>query len=194
MLSKKNITGIILAGGESSRMGTNKALVLYRGMTFIQKIINVMRPLVNQVIIVGRPEEYHDIEIRCVNDIFPESGPVAGLHAGLESSSTDYNLVLSCDVPLINETILMALIDNIDKKYDVVMVESKGQSHPLIAIYQKRCKDLFNEQLFRGEKRLLSAIDQLRVKNISLSDTDALYVTNINHPSTLIKLNNEDID
>jgi len=194
MVSKKDITGIILAGGESSRMGTNKALLQYRGLTFIQQIINTMRPLVDQVIIIGRPEEYREFDIKCIDDIFPDSGPVAGIHTGLESSSTTYNLVLSCDIPLITEQILKELIENIDESNDVVMVESNGQPHPLIAIYHKQCKDLFEELLDRGEKRLLSALDQLNVKTISIDELNALYVTNINHPSTLKKLKNEALD
>ncbi len=191
MVNKKDITGIILAGGKSSRMGTNKALMQYRGLPFIQHIINTMKPLVDQILIVGKPEEYTDLKLRCVDDIFPESGPVGGIHAGLENSKSPYNLVLSCDIPLITEQILMELIENINENNDVVLIESNGQAHPLIAIYQKHCKDLFDDLLIRGENRLLSALDQLRVKTICLSDPNELYVTNINHPSTLIKLNNE---
>ena len=106
MVNKKDITGIILAGGKSSRMGTNKALMQYRGLPFIQHIINAMKPLVDQILIVGKPEEYTDLKLRCVNDIFLESGPVGGIHAGLENSKSPYNLVLSCDIPLITEQIL----------------------------------------------------------------------------------------
>jgi len=191
MMKKKNITGIILAGGKSSRMGTNKALLQYRGLPFIQHIINTMKPLVDHIIIVGKPKEYSDLNFRCVDDIIPDSGPVAGIHAGLENSTTQYNLVLSCDIPLISEKILKELIDNIDENKDVVMIESNEQPHPLIAVYQKHCKDLFDDLLTVGKNRLLSALDQLNVKTISLSDPNAPYVTNINDPSTLIKLNYE---
>jgi molybdopterin-guanine dinucleotide biosynthesis protein A len=194
MGNKNKITGIILAGGKSSRMGTNKALLQYEGVTFIQHIINIMKPLVNQIIIVGRPEEYTDYSYKCVDDIYSNSGPVAGIHAGLEHSTTPYNMVLSCDVPLITEPILKELIEHIDENKDVVLIESNGQAHPLIAIYQRQCKDLFDDLLHRGEKRLLSALDRLNVKTLSLSETDAMYVTNINHPLTLKKLNNEVID
>lgn len=194
MVNKENITGIILAGGKSSRMGTNKALLQYRGMSFIQHIINVMRPLVDRIIIVGKPEYYTDLKFKRIDDVYKNSGPIAGIHAGLEDSTTPFNLVLSCDVPLITEPLLKELIENIDENKDVVMIKSKGQPHPLIAIYQKQCGTLFDDLLSRGENRLLSALDHLKVKTISLSEANAFYVTNINYPSTLNKLNNEVID
>jgi molybdopterin-guanine dinucleotide biosynthesis protein A len=191
MMKPKNITGIILAGGKSSRMGTNKALLHYRGKSFIQHAIEVMKPLVDRVIIVGDPENYPDLDLQIVQDIYRNAGPVAGIHAGLEFSETPFNIVLSCDVPLLNEQILKELIEGIDGNNDVVLIECKGQRHPLIAVYKTTCRHLFDDLLRSGEKRLLSVLDLLKVKIVHLSNDKAHCVANINHPSTLKKLLHE---
>lgn len=188
---KNNITGIILSGGKSSRMRTNKALLLYKDKPFIQHVINAMSPLVNELIIVGRPDEYAHLNLKCIDDIIENSGPLAGVYSGLEASKTKYNLILSCDVPLITTGILTTIIDHIDDESDVIQIESNGQAMPLIAIYKKHCKSLFRSLLHQGERRLLKALDQLMVKNIALDPSLNIHVTNINNPSILNKITNE---
>lgn len=191
MMLKNNITGIILSGGKSSRMRTNKALLLYKDKPFIQHVINAMSPLVNELIIVGRPDEYAHLNLKCIDDIIENSGPLAGVYSGLEASKTKYNLILSCDVPLITTGILTTIIDHIDDESDVIQIESNGQAMPLIAIYKKHCKSLFRSLLHQGERRLLTALDQLMVKNIALDPSLNIHVTNINNPSILNKITNE---
>lgn len=188
---KNNITGIILSGGKSSRMRTNKALLLYKDKPFIQHVINAMSPLVNELIIVGRPDEYAHLNLKCIDDIIENSGPLAGVYSGLEASKTKYNLILSCDVPLITTGILTTIIDHIDDESDVIQIESNGQAMPLIAIYKKHCKSLFRSLLHQGERRLLKALDQLMVKNIALDPSLNIHVTNINNLSILNKITNE---
>ena len=119
MKTKKHITGIILAGGKSSRMGTDKGFVLYKNKSFVQHIIEALQPLVTEIIIVSNNPDYDVFGIKRVNDIIENAGPLAGVYTGLHYSETENNLVISCDVPLINSETLTLLIDGVDDKKDV---------------------------------------------------------------------------
>ena len=112
MISKNNISGIILAGGKSSRMGTDKAMLIFNEKPFIQHIIDAMKPLVNNIIIVSDNEERTFLGINRTNDIIKDAGALAGLYSGVHYSKTDCNLIVSCDVPLITTEVLQLLINN----------------------------------------------------------------------------------
>ena len=106
MVKKNNITGIVLAGGKSSRMGLDKGLINMNNQTFIEAIINAMRPLVGDIIIVSNNSDYDQFGYLRINDLIKDSGPMAGLYSGLYFSQSDYNLVLSCDIPFIKTDVL----------------------------------------------------------------------------------------
>lgn len=177
---KKNITGIILAGGKSSRMGSEKGLLLLYNKTFIQHIIEAIRPLVAEIIIVSSNKKYDEFEIKRVEDIIPESGPIGGLHSGLTHSKTEDNIVVSCDVPLITTTILNQLLTYREDSYDIVQFEGEGKTIPLIALYKRHCAKPCYELLSKGEKRLRKLVSTLHTKTISVSEKELLFVKNIN--------------
>ena len=111
MNAKNNITGIILAGGKSSRMGTEKGLILYKNKPFVKHIIEAMKPLVNNIIIICNTRAYERFGFKCYEDLIKNTGPLAGIYTGLSYSKTDNNLIVSCDIPLVNTVVLQKLID-----------------------------------------------------------------------------------
>ena len=117
MIDKKDITGIILAGGKSSRMGTDKGFLVLKGKSFIQHSIDVLKPLVSEIIIVSDNPEYDAFNFKRIEDIIKDAGPIAGICSGLKASSSQYNLVLSCDIPLIKAEILQKLINAINNRF-----------------------------------------------------------------------------
>ena len=185
MKSKKNITGIILAGGKSSRMGSDKGFVMYKNKAFIQHIIEAIQPLVNEIIIVSNNPDYDIFKLKRVTDLIENAGPLAGVYTGLHYTTTENNLVVSCDVPLINTETLKKLTENIDGSKDVVQLESQGKSMPLIATYKKQITPVFHTLLNEGERRLRVAVNQLKVKTITLDKNQEKFTTNINTPSNL---------
>lgn len=185
MKNEKQITGIILAGGKSSRMGTDKGFVMYKNKAFIQHIIEAIQPLVNEIIIVSNNPDYDMFKLKRVNDIIENAGPLAGVCTGLFKTETENNLIVSCDVPLINSETLALLINQIDEKADVVQLESQGKTMPLIAAYKKQSAPVFHTLLNEGERRLRVAINQLKVKTITLDKNQEKFTTNINTPSNL---------
>lgn len=194
MLKKIDITGIILAGGKSARMGTDKGFLKLNGISFIQYSMAAMKPLVSQIIIVSNNANYDQFNVKRVEDLIKDSGPLAGLYSGLKSSDTEYNLVLSSDIPLIRTEILKKLINNFEDNVDVIQIMSKNRSMPLIALYRKRCENLFHNVLQNNERRLQVAISKCKVKNVVLNPSLDLFVTNINTPEDLEKMVYENKD
>ncbi len=185
MTNKKNITGIILAGGKSTRMGMDKGFLLLNDKPFVQYSIDALQPLVSEIIIVSDNPNYDTFGLKRINDITKDAGPVAGICSGLEASSTEYNLILSCDIPLINSEILKNIINAIDDTSEIIQVESKGKTMPLIALYKRQVKDTFNKLLAADERRLRVAIKACNSKNIELKKEHEFWTMNVNTKNEL---------
>jgi molybdenum cofactor guanylyltransferase len=189
MNSKKHITGIILAGGKSSRMGSDKGFVMYKNKAFIQHIIEAIQPLVNEIIIVSNDPDYDIFKLKRVSDLIEDAGPLAGVYSGLHHTTTENNLVVSCDVPLINTETLKKLTEQINDENDVIQLESMGKTMPLIAMYKKRSKDICSILLQGGERKLRNALKRMSVKTITLNKEHEIYTKNINTPGNLKEIN-----
>lgn len=185
MVDKKDITGIVLAGGKSSRMGSDKGLINIDNKTFVENVIAAMKPLVNYIIIVSNNTEYDQFGYYRVEDEIKDSGPLAGLYSGLKQSNTKYNLVLSCDIPMIKTKILEKLIEVDYKNYEVTQIESQNKTMPLIAIYQKQCMHKCLELLQQDERRLRVAVNQLKTKTIVIDLEYDPFVKNVNNKEDL---------
>jgi molybdopterin-guanine dinucleotide biosynthesis protein A len=183
--------GIILAGGRSSRMGSTKGLLDLKGEPFISHCIQALQPWVRNLLIISDDPVYDQFPGTRINDIIKDSGPLGGLYAGLSETDATYNIVLSCDVPFINSTVLSILVNAIEKDFDVIQVQCEERSHPLIAVYQKACATHFKEALLSGERRLRVALESLRVKTIILNPDLAPYLRNINTRNEYKTLTNE---
>jgi molybdopterin-guanine dinucleotide biosynthesis protein A len=191
MIDKKEITGIILAGGKSERMGTDKGLIKLNNKPFIEHIITALEALVSNIIIVTNSKDYDAFGLIRVEDKIKNAGPLAGIYSGLKASKSAFNLVMSCDIPLINRTVLKQLITNMEDNHDIVQVESQGQSMPLIGLYRKRCEPIFYKLLLEGERRLRFAVNSCMVKTIVLDPKLDVYTTNINTPEQLKQIRND---
>ena len=191
MISKSNITGIILSGGKSSRMGTDKGFLKLKGKTFMEHSIDALKPLVSEIIIISNNTAYDVFKLKRVNDMIENAGPLAGVYTGLKHSKTDYNLVLSCDIPLINTDILKLLIDAIDDTSEIVQIENNGKTSPLIALYKTSCANKFYKLLIEGERRLRNAVNQCNTKQIKLNSEIGIYTSNVNTPEEFKMLVND---
>ena len=190
MIDKTNITGIILAGGKSSRMGSDKGFLTLNGATFISLIIEAIKPLVNDIIIVSNNVAYDQYGYKRVDDLIANAGPLAGIYSGLNHSETNRNLVLSCDVPSIKTFVLEKLIQSKNSNFDIVQLQSQNKTMPLIALYKKQCMGTFLGLLQNGERRLRFAVEQLNTKTIMLNVEFDQLVKNINTVEQLNALKN----
>ena len=185
MIDRKHITGIILAGGKSSRMGTDKGFLLLNDKPFVQYSIDALKPVVSEIMIVSDNQDYDVFGLKRISDLTKNAGPVAGICSGLDASTSEYNLILSCDIPLINSDILKQLINAIDEDSEIIQIESNGKTMPLIALYKKRVKSIFNDFLREDERRLRIAIKGCRTKNIILDKAHEICTMNVNTQNEL---------
>ena len=188
MIVTKEISGIVLAGGKSSRMGTDKGLLELNHKPFISYILEAMIPLVSEILIVSNQSEYDAFGYDRVPDIIADSGPLAGIYSGLMNSKTEYNLILSCDIPLIRTEVLQQLLHHADEDHDIIQIESRGKTMPLIALYKSSCIQTFRDLLDRNEYRLGYALEQCKVKNVKIKGKDDFTTTNINTDQEFKKL------
>lgn len=134
-----SVTGILLAGGKSSRMGKDKALIKYGEDTFMSASLKKLNKLFDEVIVVAdNVEKYHIENVKIIKDIYPKMGPMGGIHAALKVAKNDWIFVIPCDMPLwepfLVEEILKHRLD-----YDIVVPIIKGHMEPLFALYNKTC-------------------------------------------------------
>jgi molybdopterin-guanine dinucleotide biosynthesis protein A len=186
------ITGIVLAGGSSSRLGQNKARVEVAGCTLLERVIDALRPLVSGIVLVAQsPDLFAHLERPVVADIYPGVGTLGGLHAGLDAIHTEYGLVVGCDMPLLNADLLRYMISQACG-YDVVMPRVGRYYEPLHALYARRCLPVIERGILAGHRRIRHALTDLRIRYIEESeidryDPDHLSFFNVNTPEELAR-------
>lgn len=155
------ITGVILAGGKSRRMGRNKALLDLGGIYLIEKIYQTMSKLFPQVILItNTPDEYAFLNCRYQGDIYPGIGSIAGLHSALSTSYTDRIFVVPCDVPFLNPE-LITLLCQTDHTYDAAVPLSRQGIEPLHALYHRRCLPQLELAIEQGDKKLQNFLQDI---------------------------------
>jgi len=187
------VTGVILAGGQSSRMGSNKALLPYRGGRFIESIYQTMSALFNDVLLVtNTPEQYEFLPCPKVADIHRGLGALAGLHAGLHHSRTEQIFVVACDMPYLNTEVIRALLAR-RHQAAVIIPESDHGLEPLHAIYSRSCLPHMEAALLSGRRRIISFFPHVSVLRFEQSrmaaiDPEACSFSNINTPAEYFQL------
>lgn len=184
------MTAFILAGGKSSRMGMNKGLCTLRNKNFINLLINELEILSKQIILVTAVKEYDIFEIEKIEDIIPEKGPVGGIYTALSKSTTEDNLIVSCDIPLVRLEVLKLLVEDYSDS-DVVQLATRDKNMPLIARYKKKLAPFFLEKIKKNDLKLNKILKELQVKTIVVSEEQEKQLQNINTPEELKQIQNE---
>jgi molybdopterin-guanine dinucleotide biosynthesis protein A len=172
--------GFILTGGQSSRMGTDKALLPWRGTTVVEYLSHLVATVAGSSTLVGHPERYLQVGFPCLSDLRPGCGPLSGIETALFATSADWNLVISCDIPEIGAELLSGLFERaMTKGADVTLIrDGEGRLQPLCAIYHRRCLETVRNALDRNALSLLDVVNQL---GPAFFDTSACF-QNINTP------------
>jgi len=168
------VTGAILSGGPSSRMGCDKALLPYRGGRFIEAIHRKMAELFDEVIVVGvEPEQYDFMPCRCVPDRFPGMGALAGIHSAMVHSTTEHVFVVGCDMPHIKGELIRYLCA-VAEEADAVIPEGENGLEPLHAVYRKSALPAVEEALRSGRRELCSFHDCLRIRRVGRETVEGI--------------------
>lgn len=154
---------IVLAGGKSSRMKTNKAFLPIGNASLIETIIHKLEDLFQEVIVVTNDAPlYSHLKVRIVNDIIPEQGPLSGIHAGLIASKFNYSFVLACDMPFVNAALSSYLVSQIEG-YDVVVPVISGFYETNCAVYSKNCIPHIESNLQRSIRKVMDFYRNVKV-------------------------------
>lgn len=186
---KTGLTGLILAGGKSSRMGRDKATMEYKGLPLIRHVLAAIEPVCDPVLIIGGNIHYESLDIPVVPDIAPGGGAIMGIYTGLLESPNESALVVGCDMPFI-KTALVKRLAEFAPRFDVVVPRIGGHLEPLLAIYSKRCIPEIDRMIRRGEKRILDFFPGVKVKELTEDDLrpfdpDLSSFLNLNTPEDL---------
>ena len=171
----------ILAGGKSSRMGKNKALLEYESNTFIGRIINEFEG--HEIIVsASDKKEYESLPAKIVSDENIDIGPIEGIRQVLKASSEEYVFVCACDMPFVTSKIADYIAEFISSDYDCYVITDEDRMHPLCAIYSKRILPVIEKLIANGDYKLRLILDNTRTKLISLTNTvfEKKTVRNIN--------------
>ena len=150
----EGVTGWVLAGGKSSRMGCDKALLEFAGRPLLRHALELTSAVTTDVRIVGDPAKYAAFGA-VIADIYSERGPLAGIHAALANSGTDLNLILATDLPFLEPRFLHYLIAAAQATDALVTVPRIGTYfEPLCAVYHKRFGELVEAALSKGKNKV----------------------------------------
>jgi molybdenum cofactor guanylyltransferase len=190
MAPAADLAAFILAGGKSSRMGTDKAFVQFEGRTLLENALDLARSVTTDVWVVGDPPKFAAFG-PCVEDIFPGCGPLSGIHGALRGSSSDLNLIIAVDMPFLVTDLLVYLIARARKSSATVTVPRSGRGlQPLCAIYRRAFVDAAESALQQGNYKIdaLFANDSTQVvgeEELKGKDFSADIFRNLNTPEEL---------
>lgn len=187
-----DIAGLILLGGKSSRYGSNKAMVEVDGVRLIERAIRVMRPLFQEVILLtNTPRDYAYLGLPMVEDLIKGLGPLGGVYTGLENISCDAGFFVACDMPFLNQALILHLVAN-RKGFDAVVPRVGWMIEPLHAVYTKRCLPAIRHLIDSREYQIFKFLPNVRVRyveaeEIRVHDPQLRSFFNINEPQDLLE-------
>jgi len=181
-----DIDAFILAGGASSRMGTDKSQLLIERQTFTERIAATLRHIADSVTLVGRSLD--DSRLDSVPDVYPQWGALGGLHAALTACRRDWAIVVACDLPFVTAE-LFARLAELRLDHDaVVPVQEDNRPQPLAALYRiDRCRQRATELIEAGRRRPLDLLEAVNTRWVAFDEIRNLdqaekFFVNINTP------------
>src|SRR6185437_727053 len=150
----ERVTAFVLAGGKSSRMGQDKAFLEFQGPTLLENALELGRGVADELRIVGDPAKFSKFGT-VVEDIYSDRGPLGGIHAALNSSEADLNLIIAVDLPLLQTRFLEFLIASAVQSGAIVTVPRVGRHfEPLCAVYRKEFLLSAEQALVAGRNKI----------------------------------------
>ena len=187
------VAGVILAGGKSSRFGSNKALALHQGDALIQTIARRLAALFPETLLItNTPEEYGFLGWPMAKDLYPDCGPLAGIHAALRTVSQSRIFVCGCDMPLVNPDLIRFLCE-LEGDHGIVLPWLDEGPEPLYAVYSKKALPIIEEQLSKNQYKIGMVFEKLRIRKVTAEEIlqivpDLTTFQNINHQHDLARL------
>ena len=191
-MSQTKVTVAVMAGGKSSRMGTDKSFVPLLGKPLIEHVLERVEGLGDDVIVItNRPESYAYLDLPLFRDIHSGHGPLGGLHTALSHAGHPHVLVVACDMPWLSRPLLTYML-SLRAAADVVAPRWQERPEPLHAIYSKSCLEPVEKKLKAGQLKLTSFYSLVVVRflgpdEISRLDPGGRSFANVNTPGDLAR-------
>lgn len=164
------VTGLVLAGGKSERMGRPKAFLPFQGTSMIEHVLGIMRGLFNEIFLVANePAEFETLGVDVVKDILPYRGPLGGILSGLLVSSNPHAFVIACDMPLMQKRMMREIASRRHGNDVVVLAHHQG-IEPLVGVYSKNCIKQLEESLFAGDVSVQDFLGGLKAEIFQYKD------------------------
>ena len=186
-------TGVIQAGGKSTRMGGEpKALIELGGRRIIERVVAVVREVTDDLLVVtNTPELYAFLEVPMVPDAFPDHGSLGGIYSGLAAAPGDAAFTVACDMPFLHAAVARLVVDRADEA-DVVIPRAGDQLQTLHAVYGKACLPHIEARLRAGRLKIVGFFDAVRVLEVPEdavarhADPEVVFM-NVNTPDELAR-------
>ncbi|MCT4603376.1 MAG: molybdenum cofactor guanylyltransferase [Marinifilum sp.] len=192
MIEKKKTVGIVLSGGKSSRMGTEKGLVQWKGKALIEYAVDCLRNICDSIIISSNKTCYNHLNFPVVKDEIANCGPIGGIYSCMKNIRADYYFIVSCDVPNVPADLFNDLFRNIGDSDLIYAVDESGKKQPLVAVYSFACLPIIEEQLLKGNFKMMKLLDLIQHKEFYVSAKLKYFtpnmLSNANSPDELQKL------
>ena len=174
--------GFVLAGGQSSRMGRDKALLPFEGKSLIEHVAGVVEQAAASATIIGDPSRYGSVGFPVVSDIRPGCGPLSGIHTALTISQAAWNLILACDMPQVSPAFLLSLLDRAQASPSrcVIPAGPTGKPEPLCAAYHRRCLPAVTAALDGNIYKIMDAVAELQPDIWRVPESSCFH--NVNTP------------
>jgi molybdopterin-guanine dinucleotide biosynthesis protein A len=187
------VSGVILAGGKSRRMGGSpKALLPFGGRPLVQHIAETLGSVLSECsVVTNTPALYAFLGLPMVADVFAEGGSLGGIYSGLLAASGDAAFCVACDMPFVSAPLVAYLAERAGEA-DVVIPDTAGELQTLHAVYSKACLGPMERRLRAGQLRVVGFFDEVRVLRVpgdalrGLVDPDLAFM-NLNTPDDVAR-------
>ena len=175
--------GYVLVGGQSSRMGRDKALLPYGDATLVEHVAARVAAAAGSATLVGPPEPYRALGYPVIADRHSGAGPAAGIEAALRSSPAEWNLVVACDMPAVPVEFLEELLQTAERAGArcLVPVSRNGRLEPLCAVWRRGCEDEIEALLNRGVRKMSEIVTALAPATFPADNEE--WFENVNTPA-----------
>jgi molybdopterin-guanine dinucleotide biosynthesis protein A len=174
-----NITLIILAGGKSTRMGTDKALLKINGKTFVQHIYDNLKDSFIDVIISSNNPKVKVTGAKIISDEIKNIGPMGGIYTCLKQSKTEFNFIVSVDTPFVSSKLTSEIASRSDN-YDITIVRCNNKTNPIIGVYRKNILPILEQEINSKMYKMMKFLEKTNYKTIMLDDKFIVDLQNIN--------------
>jgi molybdenum cofactor guanylyltransferase len=186
------VTGVLLAGGKSRRMGEDKRYLVVGEQTLLERGLGVLRSMFHEVLVViAQDSAPLDIDARVVRDLVPDCGSLGGIYTGLTQATTPYIFAVACDMPFLNQAVITQFTNRRDTA-DIVMARLATRLHPMHALYGKGCLPAMEQMIVARQLKIQELVSHASLRVQYVTEADLLSIDpswrsfhNVNTPEDL---------